>query len=85
VLSASLQVGLMLKGAHIDNIVFGGPGYNSQVLSKGDKIVKVDGKDVTVRMHDLPRFRHLTRCTVRPAVLTNCRAGRNSLEGACGM
>lgn len=42
----------MLKGAHIDNIVFGGPGYNSQMLSKGDKIMKVDGKDVTVCNQD---------------------------------
>jgi len=25
------QVGLMLRGTVIDNIVFGGPGYNSQV------------------------------------------------------
>lgn len=42
----------MLKGAHIDNIVFGGPGYNSQMLSKGDKIMRVDGKDVTVCSQD---------------------------------
>ena len=27
----ALQVGLMLKGLYIDNVVFGGPAYNSQV------------------------------------------------------
>ena len=29
--SAHVQVGLMLKGLTVDNIVFGGPAYNSQV------------------------------------------------------
>ena len=37
----------MLKGVYIDNIVFGGPAYNSEVLKKGDKILKVDGNEVT--------------------------------------
>jgi hypothetical protein len=81
------QVGLKLKGNVVDNIVFGTPGYHSQVyehcclfcacietastralvmqvpalmrgwkqvLSKGDQILKVDGKEVTVR--DLAHF-----------------------------
>ncbi|EKX46190.1 hypothetical protein GUITHDRAFT_138319 [Guillardia theta CCMP2712] len=39
-------VGIMLTGCIIENLVVGGPAYNSQKLSRGDKIVKVDDKAV---------------------------------------
>eukprot|EP00960_Hanusia_phi_P062195 765084-Hanusia_phi.AAC.2 len=47
------DVGLMLKGCTIENIVYrcrnvyGGPAYDSKLLSKGDKILTVDHKPVT--------------------------------------
>ena len=33
----------MINGTSIDNTVVGGPAYNSQKLSHGDTILKVDG------------------------------------------
>jgi C-terminal processing protease CtpA/Prc len=41
-----VQVGLMMNGAVIDNMVIGGPAYNSEQLDKGDVILEVDGKPV---------------------------------------
>lgn len=37
---------MMLLGCTIDNMVVGGPAYASQKLSKGDVIVKIDGRSV---------------------------------------
>jgi C-terminal processing protease CtpA/Prc len=37
----------MLLGTMIDNLVVGGPAYNSRQLHHGDVIVKVDGVPVT--------------------------------------
>ena len=36
----------MMNGAMIDNMVIGGPAYNSEQLSKGDIILEVDGRPV---------------------------------------
>jgi hypothetical protein len=41
-----VQVGMMLMGCTIENMVMGGPAYNSYKLDKGDIILKVDGKPV---------------------------------------
>lgn len=37
----------MINGTVIDNMVIGGPAYNSQLLGRGDTILKVDGISVT--------------------------------------
>ena len=37
----------MMNGAIIDNMVIGGPAYNSEQLGKGDVILEVDGRPVT--------------------------------------
>ena len=39
--------GLMLDHSRIDNIVPGGPAFNSRQLSRGDQILQVDGCDCT--------------------------------------
>lgn len=44
-------VGMMLADRVIDNMVVGGPAFNSQVLAKGDTIVKVDGFEVDADNH----------------------------------
>ena len=36
----------MMNGAVIDNMVIGGPAYNSEQLDKGDVILEVDGRAV---------------------------------------
>ena len=36
----------MLNGSKIDNMVVGGPAYDSQQLARGDVIIKVDGSVV---------------------------------------
>lgn len=41
-----VQVGMMLMGCTIENMVLGGPAYNSHELDKGDIILKVDGEQV---------------------------------------
>eukprot|EP00961_Rhodomonas_salina_P052758 707402-Rhodomonas_salina.2 len=46
-----VQVGMMLADRVIDNMVVGGPAFNSQVLAKGDTIVKVDGFEVDADNH----------------------------------
>ena len=38
-----VQIGIMLLGTMIDNLVVGGPAYNSRQLHHGDIILKVDG------------------------------------------
>jgi C-terminal processing protease CtpA/Prc len=40
------QVGLMLKGTIIDQLVVGGPAYNSGDLDRGDFVEAVDGTPV---------------------------------------
>jgi len=37
---------MMLMGCTIENMVLGGPAYNSYKLDKGDIILKVDGEPV---------------------------------------
>lgn len=39
-------VGVMLASGVIDNMVVGGPAYNSRQLDKGDLVVEIDGKQV---------------------------------------
>ena len=39
---------MMLSGMVIDNMVMGGPAYNSGMLDKGDIIVQIDHQDVSV-------------------------------------
>lgn len=39
-------VGIMLNGCQIDNMVVGGPAWNSHQLEHGDEILKVDGRTV---------------------------------------
>ena len=47
-------VGMMLVGSKIDNMVIGGPAYNSQKLSKGDVLLKVDDLKVDdERLHEM--------------------------------
>ena len=41
------QIGIMLLGTMVDNLVVGGPAFNSRQLHHGDIIVKVDGTPVT--------------------------------------
>ncbi len=41
------QIGIMLLGTMVDNLVVGGPAYNSRQLHHGDVIVKVDGIPIT--------------------------------------
>jgi S1-C subfamily serine protease len=41
------QIGIMLCGMTIEQMVWGGPAHNSGQLEPGDQILKVDGKDVT--------------------------------------
>ena len=49
-----LQIGIMLLGTMIDNLVVGGPAYNSRQLHHGDIILKVDGIPVTQNnIHDV--------------------------------
>jgi C-terminal processing protease CtpA/Prc len=43
------QVGLVLNGLQITDIVVGGPAYTCKQLDRGDLILKVDGKDVTLQ------------------------------------
>ena len=43
----------MLLGTMIDNLVVGGPAYNSRQLHRGDVVLKVDGQPVTqTNIHD---------------------------------
>jgi hypothetical protein len=51
-------VGLMLSQTVIDNMVIGGPAYNSGQLSKGDELVAIDGQDVRSRLNK-HRYDHL--------------------------
>jgi C-terminal processing protease CtpA/Prc len=44
-------IGLMLSGAQVDNLVVGGPAYNT-ALQRGDEIVLIDGMRVGVE--DMP-------------------------------
>ena len=46
------QVGIMLNGMTIDNMIIGGPAYNSRVLDKGDVICKID--QMPVSLEELP-------------------------------
>jgi C-terminal processing protease CtpA/Prc len=46
-ISAVTQIGIMLLGTMVDNLVVGGPAYNSRQLYHGDVIVKVDGIPIT--------------------------------------
>ena len=47
------QVGLMLNGMAIDNMVVGGPAYNSGQLQQNDVIVQIDGMPVSnENIHD---------------------------------
>jgi C-terminal processing protease CtpA/Prc len=39
-------VGLIVKNATIENLLIGGPAMISEQLARGDKILKVDGRDV---------------------------------------
>ncbi len=41
-----MQVGMMLNGTRIENMVIGGPAYNCHELKKGDDIIAIDGKPV---------------------------------------
>jgi S1-C subfamily serine protease len=41
------QVGIMLRGCIIDNMVIGGPAYNVGLLRRGDIITGVDGVPAT--------------------------------------
>lgn len=36
----------MLKGVFVENIVVDGPAYRTQELSRGDKVVEVDGVEI---------------------------------------
>jgi C-terminal processing protease CtpA/Prc len=52
--SASSQIGIMLLGTMVDNLVVGGPAFNSRQLQHGDIIVKVDGTPVTqANIHEM--------------------------------
>eukprot|EP00960_Hanusia_phi_P049342 759506-Hanusia_phi.AAC.4 len=41
-------VGIMVNDLTVDGMLIGGPAYNSKMLRKGDKIVKVDGIEVSM-------------------------------------
>ena len=44
----------MLLGTTVDNLVVGGPAYNSRQLHRGDVIVKVNGNAITqANIHDI--------------------------------
>ncbi len=41
------QIGILLCGVTIDNMIIGGPAYNSRQLEIGDMIMQVDGVAAT--------------------------------------
>jgi C-terminal processing protease CtpA/Prc len=43
------QVGIILHGIVIDNVIVGGPAYDSKLLEKGDAILQVDRVDVSAQ------------------------------------
>ena len=42
------QIGILLCGVTIDNMIIGGPAYNSRQLEIGDMILQVDGVAATL-------------------------------------
>ena len=40
-------VGIMLNDCVVDNLVVGGPAFNSRQIQQGDSILKIDGKAVS--------------------------------------
>ena len=40
-------VGLLLNGAYVDDVIVGGPAFNTEQIEKGDTIVRVDNVEVT--------------------------------------
>jgi C-terminal processing protease CtpA/Prc len=48
------QIGIMILGTMVDNLVVGGPAFNSRQLQHGDVIIKVDGAPVTqANIHEM--------------------------------
>ena len=43
-----LQVGIMFSGTKVDNMIIGGPAYNSRLLDKGDVVCQIDKRPVNV-------------------------------------
>jgi C-terminal processing protease CtpA/Prc len=43
----TLQVGIALHRIEIDDVIVGGPAYDSKLLGKGDAIIQVDRVDVS--------------------------------------
>ena len=43
-----MQVGIMFSGARIDNMIIGGPAYNSRMLDRGDVVCRIDRAAVNV-------------------------------------
>ncbi len=41
------QVGIMINGTTVDNLLVGGPAYSCKEMEQGDVIIKVDSVDVT--------------------------------------
>ena len=57
------QIGILLCGVTIDNMIIGGPAYNSRQLEIGDIILQVDGVAATLAsfLLNCPRFQDQTR------------------------
>jgi C-terminal processing protease CtpA/Prc len=71
----------MLLGTMIDNLVVGGPAYNSRQLHHGDVILKVDGVPVTqTNIHEVMVGSDIPGS---PILLTVARGGAKVLE-PCG-
>ena len=43
----SSQVGIMINGTTVDNLLVGGPAYSSKKLAQGDIIISVDSTEAT--------------------------------------
>lgn len=43
-----MQVGILLKGVEVDDVVVGGPAYESKLLEKGDIVTQIDHCQVSV-------------------------------------
>ena len=41
------QVGIIVHGTTVDDLILGGPAYNSKKLAQGDVIIKVDSVEAT--------------------------------------
>ncbi len=72
----------MLLGTMVDNLVVGGPAYNSRQLHHGDVIVKVDGISITAsNIHEVMVGDDIPGA---PVIVSVARGGPKVLRGDLG-